>query len=62
MSYIGTVTQGMVVLPPEVKLEEGARVRVEPLPAEPPAKTLGERLIRIYSVTLRFWAHHTGAR
>ena len=31
MSYTGRVKDGVVVLPPEVKLPEGAEVKVEPL-------------------------------
>ena len=31
MTYIGKVENGVVVLPPDVKLPEGAEVRVEPL-------------------------------
>lgn len=31
MSYTGTVKNGVVVLPPEVKLPEGTEVKVEPL-------------------------------
>lgn len=30
MSYTGTVKNGVIVLPPEVKLEEGAQVEVVP--------------------------------
>jgi hypothetical protein len=29
MTYIGTVSKGKVVLPPDAKLPEGAKVRVE---------------------------------
>ena len=31
MSYTGTVKNGVVVLPPDVKLPEGAEVKIEPL-------------------------------
>jgi hypothetical protein len=31
MSYTGTVKNGVVVLPPDVRLPEGAAVKVEPL-------------------------------
>jgi hypothetical protein len=34
MSYKGTVKNGVVVLPPEVKLPEGAPVEVTPLEAQ----------------------------
>jgi hypothetical protein len=33
MSYIGTVSHGVVVLPSDAKLQEGAKVRVQSLPA-----------------------------
>ncbi len=33
MSYVGTVENGVVVLPPQTNLPEGAQVRVEPVPA-----------------------------
>jgi hypothetical protein len=46
MSYVGTVANGVVVLPPEARLEEGTKVRVEPVAAEPVAETLGQRLMR----------------
>jgi hypothetical protein len=31
MSYVGTVENGVVVLPPEAKLPDGTRVTVEPV-------------------------------
>lgn len=40
MTYFGKVIDGKVVLPPEVKLDEGTPVRVELLETE----TLAERL------------------
>jgi len=40
MGYIGRVTKGRVVLPPEAKLPEGTRVLVEPMKTP----TLAERL------------------
>ena len=46
MSYVGTVANGVVVLPPEVRLDDGTKVRVEPLAAEPAAQTLGQRLMK----------------
>ena len=46
MSYIGTVTQGVVVLAPDAKLEEGTQVRIEPLTVGPKPQTLGQRLIK----------------
>lgn len=39
MNYKGRVSKGMVVLPPEANLPDGAEVRVEPVGA-----TLAERL------------------
>jgi hypothetical protein len=35
MSYTGKVKNGVVVLPPDAKLPEGAEVRVEPLEIAP---------------------------
>ncbi|MEW6251193.1 MAG: hypothetical protein AB1716_11135 [Planctomycetota bacterium] len=35
MSYLGTVRDGKVELPPGVLLPDGTRVRVEPLDGEP---------------------------
>ncbi|MBM4048433.1 MAG: hypothetical protein FJ279_25295 [Planctomycetes bacterium] len=32
MGYIGTVSKGVVLLPPEARLPEGTRVEVTPLP------------------------------
>ena len=46
MSYIGTVKEGVIVLPPDVKLREGSQVRVEPVAAGSEAPTLGQRLLR----------------
>ena len=40
MSFLGVVSKGMVVLPPDANLPDGTEVRVEPIPA----KTLAERL------------------
>ena len=50
MSYVGTVSNGVVVLPPDAKLDNGTKVRVEPLPAEPKAQTLGQRLMRFAGI------------
>ncbi len=46
MSYIGTVTNGVVVLPADAQLKEGTQVRIEALSASPEAHTLGQRLMR----------------
>jgi len=46
MSYVGTVANGVVVLPPEARLDDGTKVRVEPVAAEPAAGTLGQRLMK----------------
>jgi virulence-associated protein VagC len=41
MTYLGTVSNGVVILPPEARLPEGAQVRVEPIgDAEPVGKKL----------------------
>ena len=42
MSVIGVVKDGKVVLPPEVQLPSGTRVRVEPLPAEEKEPSLAQ--------------------
>ncbi len=41
MSYLGTVENGVVVVPPEAHLADGANVRVEPV--EDSVPTLKER-------------------
>ena len=50
MCYTGTVKNGVVVLADEVKLDEGTRVRVEPLkkPGRKPraASSLGKMLLQ----------------
>lgn len=43
MGYVGKVTKGTVVLPPEANLPEGTTVRVEPIAPE----TLATRLKRV---------------
>ncbi len=35
MNYTGTVKNGVVVLPPDAKLREGAAVRIEPVELDP---------------------------
>ena len=44
MSYTGKVQNGVVVLPPEAKLAEGTKVRVEPMEDEEVVPTLEELL------------------
>jgi hypothetical protein len=43
MSVIGVVEDGKVVLPPEMQLPTGTRVRIEPLPSGA-TSSLGEAL------------------
>jgi hypothetical protein len=44
MSYIGTVENGVVVLPPEADLTEGTKVRVEPVDGDEAVPTLEDLL------------------
>ena len=44
MSYIGTVENGVVVLPPQAHLAEGTKVRVEPVENDETMPTLEELL------------------
>jgi len=44
MSYTGTVENGVVKLPPEAKLPEGSKVRVESLEPEADPRALVEEL------------------
>lgn len=46
MGYVGKVTKGTVVLPPEADLPEGTAVRVEPIATE----TLATRLKDVIGV------------
>lgn len=50
MTYIGTVAKGAVVLPPDVKLPEGTRVRVEPLDEPVKDMPVGNWLLRFAGV------------
>lgn len=55
MGYVGKVTKGTVVLPPEANLPEGTTVRVEPIGAE----TLAARLKNVIGVVRKMpsdWA------
>jgi hypothetical protein len=40
MSFTGTVKDGVVVLPREAKLPEGAKVEVQPISEDPFVKTM----------------------
>ncbi|MDQ6631967.1 MAG: hypothetical protein M3Y82_09445 [Verrucomicrobiota bacterium] len=44
MSYVGTVTNGVVILPADVHLTNGIKVRIEPIEEKNPAPTLAESL------------------
>ena len=44
MSYIGTVENGVVVLPPQARLAEGTKVRVEPVGSDEVVPTLEDLL------------------
>jgi len=44
MGYVGTVTNGVVVLPAEAGFEDGAVVRVEPVGASPAKQPIGQQL------------------
>jgi hypothetical protein len=46
MGYVGKVTRGTVVLPPEANLPEGTPVRIEPIAPE----TLAARLKKVIGV------------
>lgn len=47
MSYIGTVKNGVVELPPEAKLREGEQVQVSPLAERKPMNERTRRLLEI---------------
>ena len=47
MTYIGKVTNGSVILPPEADLPEGAEVEVKPLPTHKDATDFTDGLLRI---------------
>ena len=46
MGYVGKVTKGTVVLPPDANLPEGTTVRIEPIGQE----TLAARLNKVIGV------------
>ncbi len=50
MEYMGTVSNGVVVLENNGSLPEGARVRVSLLEPSRDAETLGQRLLRFAGV------------
>ena len=47
MTYLGTVSNGVVILPPEARLPEGAQVRVEPIADAAPAEPVGKKLLAL---------------
>jgi len=50
MSYIGTVTNGVVVLPADARLENGTKVRVEALTPEEEHASLGQRMMKFAGI------------
>jgi hypothetical protein len=42
MGFVGVVSKGTVVLPPDANLPDGTEVRVEPLPAKPLSQRLSD--------------------
>ena len=46
MGFVGVVSKGAVVLPPDANLPDGTEVRVEPLAAKP----LAERLSAVIGI------------
>ena len=47
MTYLGTVSKGVVILPPEARLPEGAQVRVEPIEGAAPPEPVGKKLLAL---------------
>jgi len=45
MTYTGTVSKGTVILPPEAKLLDGTKVRVEPIEEYSRPEPVGKRLL-----------------
>ncbi len=45
MRYTGTVSKGIVILPPEAKLPDGTQVRVEPIEDFSRLEPAGRRLL-----------------
>ena len=50
MSYTGTVSKGTIILPPDAKLPDGTRVRVEPIEEIPAAEPIGKKLMRMAGI------------
>ncbi len=47
MTYTGTVSKGTVILPPEAKLPDGTKVRVEPIEDISQLEPVGKRLLAL---------------
>jgi len=47
MTYTGTVSKGIVILPPEANLPDGAKVRVEPIEGVSRSEPVGKRLLAL---------------
>ena len=47
MNCVGTVSKGVVLLPPGTQLEEGAKVRIEPVTPSLTEKPIGQRLAAV---------------
>ncbi len=47
MTYTGTVSKGIVILPPEAKLADGTKVRVEPIEDLSRSEPVGKRLLTL---------------
>jgi hypothetical protein len=47
MTYLGTVSNGVVILPPEAKLPEGTKVRVESIVEAAPSDPVGKKLLAL---------------
>jgi hypothetical protein len=58
MAYVGKVTNGTVVLPPEANLPEGTEVRVEPIARESLAKRLKNVIGAVYDMPSDWAENH----
>ena len=47
MTYTGTVSKGIVILPPEAELPDGTKVRVEPIEDFSRSEPVGKRLLAL---------------
>jgi virulence-associated protein VagC len=47
MTYTGTVSKGIVILPPEAKIPDGTKVRVEPIEDVSRVEPVGKRLLAL---------------